>query len=55
MKTLSERVNKKLMSGYKPTDEAKRMVGVVSDERFNTLMCIAVRKYNETHLDKIFN
>lgn len=53
-RTLAERVNARVVSGYKPSGMAKVVVGKVSSKKFNEMMEKASNKYNETHEVKVF-
>ncbi|QPL56517.1 hypothetical protein [Vibrio navarrensis] len=52
--SLVERVNRKIVSGYQPSDMAKVVVGKVSSKRFNQMMQEASSKYYKNHEDKVF-
>lgn len=51
-KSLAERVNKKLMSGYEPSEYAKKFH--ISSTKFNKMMRAAVVECNKEHKEKIF-
>ena len=53
-KSLSERVNARVIKGYRPSAMAKVVVGKVSSRKFNKMMEDASIKYNESHEVKVF-
>ncbi len=52
--SLVERVNKKLVAGYQPSDMAKIVVGKVSSKKFNQMMLDASSEYYKDHEKKVF-
>lgn len=53
-KSLAERINDQVMSGYIPSDMAKAVVGKLSSKRINEIMSEARDKYNKENDSKVF-
>lgn len=53
-KSLAEKINDRIMKGYKPSVMAKVVVGKVSSRKFNEMMELASKAYNEKHEVKVF-
>lgn len=53
-RSLADRVNRKVMSGYQPSEMAKKVVGKVSSKRFNQMMQEATNRYANTHHKQLF-
>jgi len=53
-KSLAERINDQVMSGYIPSDMAKEIVGKLSSKRINEIMSRARDKYNLENDSKVF-
>lgn len=53
-KSLAERINDQIMSGYIPSDMAKEIVGKLSSKRINEIMSRARDKYNLENDSKVF-
>ncbi|HDS1735206.1 MULTISPECIES: hypothetical protein [unclassified Pseudomonas] len=53
-KSLAERINDKVMSGYIPSDMAKAIVGKLSSKKINDFMIEARDKYNRENENKVF-
>ena len=53
-RSLADRVNRKIISGYQPSEMAKKVVGKVSSKRFNQMMKKATNRYANTHHKQLF-
>jgi hypothetical protein len=53
-KSLAEKINDKVISGYIPSDMAKAVVGRVSSKKFNVMMIKVINKYNSDNEVKVF-
>lgn len=53
-KSLAEKINDRVISGYIPSDLAKVVVGKVSSKKFNEMMIKVVDKYNADNEVKVF-
>jgi hypothetical protein len=53
-KSLAERVNDRVISGYIPSDMARSVVGKLSSRKINEMMAQASEKYNVEHGVRIF-
>lgn len=53
-KSLAEKINDKVISGYIPSDMAKAVVGRVSSKKFNVMMIKVINKYNSDSEVKVF-
>jgi hypothetical protein len=53
-KSLAEKINDKVVSGYIPSDMAKAVVGRVSSKKFNVMMIKVINKYNSDNEVKVF-
>lgn len=53
-KSLAEKINDRVISGYIPSDMAKAVVGKVSSKKFNEMMIKVIDKYNADNGVKVF-